>query len=163
MKKIVFIFGLMMITSVAFSQKGNLSLEEEIDITTKSVKNAVDHLNNRKGFTVVSSEFPAGYSDSTVYLSYKDGLLEIDVRYSKRISGENFSSIFSNTSTDEKWFKAEIAKIPGLGFFLTEDVLKSETAHDAKIYEKNNVRIQIFWSVYPGSEQKFYSIDVIRF
>ncbi len=153
----------MMFSSAVFSQMAILSLEEEIDFTTKSVKNAVDHLKVNKGFTVVSSDFPTGTSDSTVYLSYKDVMLEIDVRYSKRINGENFSSIFSNTSTDEKWYKGEIAKIPGLGFFLTEDVLKSETAHEAKIYEKGNVRIQIFYSLYPGSEQKYYSIDVIRF
>ena len=164
MKKLIFNLSFLVITSSVFSQMGTVTLEEEIIMTTMPLKHVADDLKNNRGFTIVEWEITSGSLDSAVYMSFNntDGLGN-DLRYSRKINGTEVSSGFSFTSTSDKWYNNEIAKISGLGFRLTDNVLKSETAHEAKIYEKDNVRIQTFWSVYPGMETKFYTIDVIRF
>ncbi|MFI5170859.1 MAG: hypothetical protein ACHQFW_00625 [Chitinophagales bacterium] len=168
MKQHLILLVMLALASNLSAQTGMVSLDDEISFTSQTVKRVADHLVNKNGFTLLDYDIPSTNTkekaDTTVYLSYNnDNGMGNEIRYGRKMNASSVSSGFSFTTINESWYKTETDKIAGLGFVLTDAELISETAHEAKIYSKENITIQTFWSKYPGSDQKFYTIDVIRF
>ncbi len=165
MKQIITTILVCLICQSAFTQKGSLTLQEMLALSSSSAVSAANQIVKDHGFEIRKQEIPEGnskeLSDSAFYFIWlsDDGNSNNRIFLDSKRKGEVITNLISYTSTDSLWYAGIHASLTANEFKLSDIQIKSDDAHDAQVYEKGNYRISIFWS-YMGGEIKYYLVDV---